>query len=307
MMRFAVLILSCHFALFAQARTVAITIDDLPRGGDLASGCSLERIRALTSRLLTPFREQRIPLIGFVNEGQCPELGRDDLREILRTWRDAGAELGNHTHSHLDLNTTTIEDFERDVIRGESLLESPRYFRHPFLHVGIELSKRRTVEQFLEGRGYRIAPVTLDNSDWMFAAVYARALDRGDRNLVERVRAAYLPYMESIVEFFEKRSVEVTGHEVSQTLLVHANDLNAECMPALIAMFRKRGYRFVTLQEALTDPAYSMPDRYAGKAGFSWIHHWSMTKGMPNKGEPDEPAWIRDAFKGGPGGPAQTR
>src|ERR1022692_4846029 len=30
--------------------------------------------------------------------------------------------------------------------------------------------------------------------------------------------------------------------------------------------------------------------------GFSWIHRWSRTKGMPNKGEPDEPEWVRKAF-----------
>ena len=63
-------------------------------------------------------------------------------------------------------------------------------------------------------------------------------------------------------------------------------------MLELLAMIRARGYTFVTLEQALKDPAYALPDDYAGPGGFSWIHRWSLTKGMPAKGEPSEPAWL---------------
>lgn len=64
-------------------------------------------------------------------------------------------------------------------------------------------------------------------------------------------------------------------------------------MPDLLAVMRRRGYKFVSLERALEDPAYAMPETYVGPGGFSWIHRWSMTKGMKPKGEPDEPEWIR--------------
>jgi hypothetical protein len=48
-------------------------------------------------------------------------------------------------------------------------------------------------------------------------------------------------------------------------------------------MFRRRGYRFITLDEALADEAIACQ---ASSAGFSWIHRWSQTKGMKNRGEP---------------------
>jgi peptidoglycan/xylan/chitin deacetylase (PgdA/CDA1 family) len=299
------LVVASVAALTAQDRRVAITIDDLPRGGDLAGGCAASSIEAMTVRLLAPVRRASIPVTGFVNEGRCPELGEAGLKRILTLWLDAGAELGNHTYSHPDLNSTPLADAEHEVIRGETLTRQLlglrgrklRYFRHPFLHVGLDLEKRHTFEHFLSRRGYRVAPVTLDNSDYMFAAVYAEALERGDRALANRVRAAYLPYMESIFGWFEKRSVEVTGHEIAQILLIHASRLNADAWPELLTMMRSRGYKFVTLDEALKDPAYSLPDTYAGHGGFSWIHHWSITKGMPKKGEPDEPRWIAQAFE----------
>jgi hypothetical protein len=119
---------------------------------------------------------------------------------------------------------------------------------------------------------------------------------RGDTALRARVRAAYLPYMESIFDFFERRSVEVIGHEFPQVLLIHVSQLNADAMPDLLAMMKKRGYDFVSLDAALRDKAYATPNTYAGKGGFSWLHRWSATKGMPNKGEPGEPEWIAAEF-----------
>ncbi len=44
-------------------------------------------------------------------------------------------------------------------------------------------------------------------------------------------------------------------------------------------MFKKRGYKFVTLDEALKDEAYRLPDTYIGPAGISWLHRWALDKG----------------------------
>lgn len=74
-------------------------------------------------------------------------------------------------------------------------------------------------------------------------------------------------------------------------MLIHANELNADLMPELLAMFRRRGYDFVTLGEALANEAYALPEEYVGPNGFSWIHRWSRTRGLPGKGEPEPPAW----------------
>jgi hypothetical protein len=93
------------------------------------------------------------------------------------------------------------------------------------------------------------------------------------------------------------RSVEVVGREFPQVLLLHASQLNADTMPALLDMMRRRGYRFVSLDEALRDGAYRLPDEYVGRGGFSWIHRWSITRGMAPKGEPNEPEWIAQEYQ----------
>jgi hypothetical protein len=167
------------------------------------------------------------------------------------------------------------------------------------LHTGKTPDVKNRLESFLTAHGLRQAPVTFDNSDWMFAYVLLQARQKGDKALEERVLREYIPYMESVVEFFESRAVEMSGREFPQVLLMHANQLNLEMLPKLLDMFRRRGYRFITLREALKDPVYSLPNNYAGPGGFSWIHRWtmSMEKQLPKRAEPDEPKWLRDAYQ----------
>jgi len=294
----AILLLFLLFASAAGAtKEVAVTIDDLPRGGDGGSQTFAE-IRDMTERLRAPLRSQKIPVTGFVHPGRTA-LSVVELRRILDLWLDTGAELGNHTWSHADLNRMNVADYEQEILKADAFLrpiiEAHRkrleFFRYPMLHAGPTQQTKHAIAEFLASHHYRNAPVTFDDSDYMFAAAYMRP------ELRERVIREYVPYLESVVAFFEQRSVEVVGREFPQILLLHANELNSRMLPDILEMLRRRGYRFVSLGDALRDDAYRMPENYVGPGGFSYIHRWSMTKGMPNKGEPDEPEWVRKAFQ----------
>jgi peptidoglycan/xylan/chitin deacetylase (PgdA/CDA1 family) len=299
-MKIILALLAC-FALantaLAQTRQVAITIDDLPRGGD-GGARDLASVQAMTDKLLRPFREQRIPVTGFVNAARF-DGDAQGLRRILDLWLDAGAELGNHSYSHPDFNSVPFATYVADIEKGEPPIGEAldargrklTWYRHPYLHVGATREDKHNLSTWLEQRGYRVAPVTFDNADYMYARLYLNDATR------ERVRREYVPYMESVVAFFEQRSIEVVGREFPQVLLIHASQMNADLMPELLAMFRRRGYAFVTLDEALKDPAYRLPESYVGRGGFSWIHRWSRHKGMQNRGEPEPPAWVQKGFE----------
>jgi len=101
-------------------RQVAVTIDDLPAG--MADRLPAADITAMTAKLLGTLRDQKIPVVGFVNEKKLYKSGEVDERiKALQMWLDYGFELGNHTFSHMSLNQRELKDWEDDVIQGESV------------------------------------------------------------------------------------------------------------------------------------------------------------------------------------------
>jgi hypothetical protein len=113
---------------------------------------------------------------------------------------------------------------------------------------------------------------------------------------VKRIADAYIPYMEKMFEFFEQLSADSLGYEVKQILLLHANELNADYFDELARMMKRRGYSFITLEEALKDKAYSLPDVPTAK-GLSWLHRWMLAKGEKLRPEAREPEFITHLFK----------
>ena len=285
-------------------RQVAITIDDLPAGA--ANSLPAATITEMTTKLLGTLRDQKIPVVGFVNEKKLYKVGEVDQRiQALRMWLDYGFDLGNHTFSHASLNRVGLQAWEDEVVQGESvtrlLLDEHkmklRYFRHPYLDTGRDLETRRHAEAFLVGRGYRIAPVTLDAWDWMYAGVYDDAKKRGDSALQEELAKSYLSYSDQVFEYSEKLSRQIVGYEPKQILLLHANQLEADHIGELLDVMRKRGYRFITLEDALADQAYSLPDTYVGEEGTGWLDHWAIAQGKPPQGAPVFPQWVIDRAK----------
>jgi peptidoglycan/xylan/chitin deacetylase (PgdA/CDA1 family) len=262
-------------------------------------------ITQMTTKLLAALHEQKIPAVGFVNEKKLYRMGEVDERiKALDLWLEAGLELGNHTFSHPSLNKVSLKAFEDDVIQGETVTRllltqhklPLRYFRHPFLETGRDLQTRRAAEAFLSERGYHIAPVTLDAWDWMFGGIYEDAKKRGDTALQQEIVSSYLAHTAEVFAYYEKLSKQIMGYEPKQILLLHGNWLEADHIGELADLIRKRGYRFITLEDALSDQAYSLPDMYVGEEGTSWLDHWAITQGKPLQGFPAVSASIQQRY-----------
>jgi peptidoglycan/xylan/chitin deacetylase (PgdA/CDA1 family) len=285
-------------------RYIAVTIDDLPV---VSTRKDIANRREITKKILGHIRKDKIPAIGFVNEGKLYANGKlDDAQvDLLRQWANAGLELGNHSYSHRSLNAIDPAIYEKDILDGEAVTrglmkdkgKTLRYFRHPYLQTGLTLDVKANFNVFLKDHGYTIAPVTIDNADWIFASAYDKAFDAGDNELMKRVGGAYIPYMESKLDYWERQSVKLFGREVKQTLLIHANFINSDYLDDLAKMFKKRGYEFVTLEAALKDEAYRLPDTFTGRAGISWLHRWALARGRESvlANEPKVPEFVMKA------------
>lgn len=288
-------------AVFPLTRRVAVTIDDLPvvsTKSDIASR------RTITDNLLRHIRRHKIPAIGFVNEGKLYIDGKRDAANVglLQSWIDAGLELGNHTYSHMSLHDNPLEKYKADILKGETVTKELlaakglkiRYFRHPYLWTGLSLDIKRDLGVFLGEHGYTIAPVTIDNSEWIFARAYDVAFDKGDRKMMRKIGEAYVPYMEAKFEYFERQAVKTVGRDIDQILLIHANRINSDYLGKLSKMIKKRGYEYISLEDALKDDAYRKPDNFVKRNGISWLHRWALEKGPENlvENEPRIPEFV---------------
>jgi hypothetical protein len=113
-----------------------------------------------------------------------------------------------------------------------------------------------------------------------------------------RIAGEYVAYMERKTDYWERSARSLFDRDIPQVLLVHANALNADHFDRVAAMLKRRGYRFVTLESAVNDPAYASADTFTGGGGISWIHRWALTKDGSKAilpGEPEVPKWVMDA------------
>ena len=296
-----IILISLSYDLYAQQK-MSITIDDLP-----TVDYGLNNHAEITNGLLSALKSHDAPAVAFVNEGKLYEGGQlnNEKVELLKLWIDAGNELGNHTYSHMNYHNVNLEEYGKDILKGEQIIrplsekygKEFRYFRHPYLRSGANKETSDSLKAFLISKDYIEAPVTIDNEEYLFAKAYAVAIRKGNDELAENVAKEYLKYMEDQLEYFEKASNNLFGRNMDHVLLIHANYLNAMYLDDLLSIYEKKGYTFTTLEEVMKDPAYQLEVTRFGNWGISWVQRWGMSKGLKGdffKGEAQTPEFIRE-------------
>ena len=272
--------------LSAQQKQVCVTVDDLPV---VSYGRpTQEFLEEVTNKLIATFDSHSIPAIGYVNEKKLYVNGLldQDKVNLLELWLSAGYELGNHTYSHPSYHRTSFDDFKEDVMKGEIVTrpltnkydKNIKYFRHPYLQVGKTKGAADSLSNFLKSKGYIEAPVTIDPDDYLFAKHYQTALNKGDSVSAKKVAQAYLTHVESKIQFYENVSQQLFGTNISHTLLIHANLLNADYLDEIAEIFKRNGYTFISQRKVLEDKLYQEPITKFGNWGISWMDRWAISR-----------------------------
>lgn len=282
---------------------MAITVDDLPFVGTYQP----KKMSVATERLLQTFKQYDITAVGFVNEVYSKDQDNAKLKTgLLEDWLKAGHELGNHTWSHPSLSRVTLEEYREDILRGEKISRALslkygkpyRYFRHPFLHTGNDSLKKYGLEKFLAEKGYTPVPVTMDGDDWYFNQAYVKAGRAGDTVLQDYIGKEYVKHTLAFIKYYEDLTLEVAGEPVRQIFLIHANELNSRYFSDILSEMQSQGYRFITVEEALKDKVYGMPEKVIAPGGFSWLHRWRMTAGKKTAlKEPEIAQAVKEAYE----------
>jgi hypothetical protein len=69
---------------------------------------------------------------------------------------------------------------------------------------------------------------------------------------IPQMKQRYLAYIWQETEKAERRA---QGKPVKQILLLHSNLLNSYCLDDILRMYKEHGYQFISLQDALANPA----------------------------------------------------
>jgi peptidoglycan-N-acetylglucosamine deacetylase len=278
-------VLFCFFWLAVSvcaAQRVAITFDDLPLNGTLPAGVTRVQIAREAIALLQA--RHAPPAYGFINAKKLE--GNVDAAEALKIWA-ASEPFGSHTYSHMDLNQNSAEAFEREIEENEPVLEllalqnsNWHWLRYPFLREGDTVEKRRAVRMYLQGHGYRIAQVTLDWEDYLWNSTYARCVDKNDAKSIAWLKSSYLSIQSEYLDLGRELANMVYGRDINHVLLLHLGAFSSTILPDALDLMQKKGFTFVTLEEAESDPAYARDPDAGSKYGGTLLEQWMDAKRM---------------------------
>ena len=237
---------------------IAITVDDLPVHGSYPPGAAPQQV---ADQMLAAFRAAGVSgVYGLVNAVKVQD--QSETERVLQDWRAAGMMLGNHGWSHRSLSDMSLAEFEHELVKDEPVLAKNagatdwHWFRYPFLDEGKDPVQRAAARQILAKHGYRVAAVSMSFGDWQWTAPYARCMARHDSAAVAELERMYLAAARESIAASRDASRKLFGRDIPYVLLMHVSAMSAHMMPQLIDLYRSAGFRFVSLPQAESDPAY---------------------------------------------------
>jgi hypothetical protein len=129
----------------------------------------------------------------------------------------------------------------------------------------------------------------------MYSFAYDAGRKDNDLSEMQEIRAAFLDYMSKIFDHYEAYSQEMFGRDIAQTMVLTPSRLVADSADELFGMLENRGYKFVSMNEALKDTAYQTPEAVIeSKSGISWFERWRLAQNKKLRAEPQVNQSVED-------------
>jgi peptidoglycan-N-acetylglucosamine deacetylase len=255
---------------------VALTINGMIRSqgnfdDEIDNSCESENSRENFDKLLNVIKQNNLPpTVDFV-------VGKRTDPVHLELWLQSGNLVGNMTYSRVKARRRNAQDFAGDIARNDETLlalwkkfpPKQKYFRYPGLKLSKNEQERDEIKAFLKQKGYVDAPATIDSRDKKFSELYCAAQSRGDHACVNLIKAQFKSLLLDTTLRARAAARNRTGYDVKHILIVGANQFTCDNLGELIAYYRSLGAQFISLDEALTDPLYSIADEKGRPAARS--------------------------------------
>jgi len=258
---------------------ICISFDELPA----SESFNIRNQSETLNMIMDSLKSHNVKAAGFV-------IGKniEGDYDLLGKWLNDGHRLGNMSYSLSDLHEIGIEQFLIDIRKGDEALETmlsgfgqkPRYFRYPYLHYGKDQKTREYVSDFLEDQGITVIHTTVVVEDYLYNLSLQKLGDEPDSNAIIQLLNEYINHVIDQVERSNALSKKLLGRSCRHILQLKANRLNALFLGELLTAFEKEGYTFITLDNAVKDKLYDMPDAYFGSRGVGYLD-------MINQSDPD--------------------
>jgi beta-lactamase regulating signal transducer with metallopeptidase domain/peptidoglycan/xylan/chitin deacetylase (PgdA/CDA1 family) len=251
---------------------------------------------ATTRLMIAKLAQYKIPAVGFVTGSMISDGDKfyPVRANMVRMWRDAGLEVGIGNFKHIWFYNTPYDDYVAGVEKNEAVVKKMlaeknlplKYFSYPYLNTGKSVEERDRFESWLNAQGLHSVKYTIDNQEWMYSYAYDMARSDNDVNTMTEVRVAFIKYMDKMFDHYEAYSQDMFGRDIPQTMVLTTSRLVADSADDLFGMIQKRGYNFVSMDEAQADEAYKTPENVIGNFGNSWFERWTATQGKKLREEP---------------------
>ena len=120
----------------------------------------------------------------------------------------------------------------------------------------------------------------MDFEDYLWNEPYARCAAKGDTVAIQRLHDTYLATAASYIETYRTMAKTLYGREMPYVLLLHAGAFDARMLPELLALYRSRGFRFISLPEAERDPAYAEDPDFGYHGGGALTEQLTAKRGL---------------------------
>jgi len=263
---------------------VAITVDDIPEHGDLAPGMTR---MGIVKGMIEIFKSNGIDHVYGFSNGKFMKYNPEEIA-ILKEWLAAGYPLGNHTYDHPNLNAVKTGTYLTNIAKQDRLLKTlddtsapalqRRMFRYPYLDEGDTLKKRNAVRTYLASNHYRVAEVTADYYDWAWTDAYTRCLGQDDKPSAAWLRNHVVEAADHQLRSSNAISELLFGKRIPLILLIHDGAFDVVTLDAILKQWRKQGVEFISLDQALADPAYQINPNLAYKDGLNFLEQIAQSR-----------------------------
>ncbi|MFY9573610.1 MAG: polysaccharide deacetylase family protein [Blastocatellia bacterium] len=247
-----------------QGMEIALTINRMVRSSvdpdrDQDDWCYTENTRENFHKLLNALKQNDLPpTVDFL-------AGESLDATVQEEWLASGNLIGSMTYAGSSVKKGNAQDFITTLTRNEQALaplwgkfeRKRKYFRYPGLKLGMDDKRRREIRTFLIQNGYLEVPATIDSRDDDFTQPYCAALARGDQMCAAFITATFKSCLLDKTMKARMAARDIAGRDVKQILMIQANQLTSDLLDELLRWYKAMGVRFISLDEALSDPFYA--------------------------------------------------